>query len=80
MAARAKTPEPDANPVGALMVDTEQRAKKKTSGTHTGSLPCGCEVEVAWFSDTSRRVATKRCFLHEHKRPESPAVGSGRRR
>lgn len=63
------------SPIGALMLDAERRGKKKSTGTHTSQKDCGCEVEVSWFSENSRRVAFRHCSVHATPRP---TVGSSK--
>ena len=63
------------SPVGSLILDAEKRAKKK-SGGHTSVAPCGCQVVVTWFSETSRSNKIERCPEHEFPRDKK----TGRKR
>lgn len=60
-------------PVGLLILDAEQRAKKKASSVHTSTAPCGCTVTVSWFSEHSRSNDIDRCPEHEY--PRDPKTG-----
>lgn len=50
--------------IGALMVEAETKAKTKANGYLAKATDCTCEVEVVWFSESSRRYRISRCAEH----------------
>lgn len=51
-------------PIGGLIIDSEAKAKKKASGYHESTAPCGCMVATSWFSENSRTTHIERCTEH----------------
>jgi hypothetical protein len=54
------------SPIGALMIEAGTKSAKKPNG-HTAVAPCGCEVHVSRFGQSSQRIAPSPCVTHREK-------------
>jgi hypothetical protein len=53
------------SPIGALLIEAGEKAKKKATKVHTSTAKdCGCQVTVTWFSEKSTSNKIERCHLH----------------
>lgn len=53
------------SPIGSLILDSEERARKKASQSHTSTAKdCGCRVTTSWFGQGGRSVKIERCYDH----------------
>ena len=64
MVARRSTPVTTESPIGRLIVDATNKAERKTSGVHTATAPCGCEIVVTILSPGSHGIHFDRCSEH----------------
>lgn len=66
------------SPIGALMLDAETKARKKTNGHTSHAADCPCEVEVNFITKASTRIRFSPCAEHKTVR-EGPATKKRRR-
>lgn len=57
------------SPIGSLILDSEDRARKKASQTHTSTAKdCGCQVTTSWFGPGGRSTKIEACSEHTPSR------------